>query len=809
MKKSKTIRKAASNLSSINYKTFFEDISIGLYRSAPEGTILKCNPAMLQMFHFQTIEALKQFNLREKGYLNPKRKNDFNRLLKENGVLNHFISQWKCLDGTILYIEESAKAFYDSSGKMMYYEGVMEDITQNIKIENELKKERERAHQLYNIVPSALFTIDRKCRVTSINKKALQILEYEENEIIGQNCSLFAISPCDEICGLFNKEMEKPIIGADGKVKTKSGKVIMVSKSAQLICDSEGNILGGIESFEDISARKKIENDLKMAKEEAEASASHLERATVKANEAALQAQLANAAKSEFLANMSHEIRTPMNGVIGMTSLLLNSVLTPEQLEFVKTIRTSGEALLTIINDILDFSKIESGKMELELNNLFIQECVEEACELLANKASEKKLELVYFIEPDVPDAVLGDVTRLRQILVNLVNNAVKFTEKGEVGVFVTNEGWENDSVTIQFEVRDTGIGIPKLKIKQLFNSFSQVDASTTRKYGGTGLGLAISKKLSEMMGGKMWVESEEGLGTSFFFTLNSSAAEAPDREYLTNPSPLLKDKAILIIDDNWVNRELIYTQCKSWKMKPKTAASAIKAKELLGKARQKFFAIIIDKKMPGTGEFQLAEELINSGSVSNAHLLLLGSVSYKDEERKFINQYFKGNLLKPVKKSSLYHALLSMVKNNSNSRLKDEQTIFDKNLGKKHPLRILLAEDNLVNQKVADRMLSKLGYHIDIVSNGQEAVESVSNFKYDLVLMDIQMPEMDGVEAAKLIKKEISPKNKPMIIAMTAHALKGDRDKYIQLGMDGYISKPVKSEELIHTLKSIGSTIR
>ncbi len=653
-----------------------------------------------------------------------------------------------------------------------------------------------------------VFWMGRDARFTYVNDAACRSLGYTREELLAMTVhDIDPDFPAEVWSAHWRDLRERGSFIVESRHRAKDGRVFPVELAINYM-QFEGKEYN-CAFARDITERKLAETELLQAHKEMGKTNRRLEEAIKSANLLALQAEVANVAKSEFLANMSHEIRTPMNGVIGMTGLLMETELTPEQQEYARTIHASADALLSLINDILDFSKIEAGQLELEVLDFDLRTTVEDVADMLAMRANDKGLEFSFLIHPDVPALVRGDPGRVRQILINLTGNAIKFTEQGEVHIRVAVDEEAEHQARVRFSVTDTGIGVPLNRHDRLFKSFSQIDASITRRYGGSGLGLAISKQLVDMMGGEIGFESQEGKGSTFWFAVDLEKQPKGQKPEKVLPEDI-REARILVVDDHATNRLVFREMLRSWGCRFDEATDGAQGLERLDQARKggdPFRIALIDMQMPGMDGKTLGQKIKEDPGLRDTRLVMLTSVGSRGDSAELQRIGFTAYLTKPIKVSQLYDCLVTVLGVTQEETGKQSQQIITRHTlreAKKRRLRILVAEDNVVNQKVALRILQKLGYRADAVADGQEAVTALRTIPYDLVLMDVQMPDMNGFEATRLIRDAESRvlRHDIPIIAMTAHALKGDREKCLEAGMNDYLSKPVTALALNEVLE-------
>jgi PAS domain S-box-containing protein len=682
---------------------------------------------------------------------------------------------------------------------------VTRDVTERHRSEAALRSSRAMLRSVLDALPDAVITVDATDTVLDANPAVARVLGRDAEAIVGTRFSDFAVPPRyrDEHRSKLARYVEEGHVGSLGQrlrlfVIHADGASVPADLTVLPVPSTDGEPVFLIH-LSDLRDREAAAEALMAARE-----------AALEARDAA---EAATRAKSEFLANMSHEIRTPMNGVIGMTSLLLGTPLDAEQRDFVETVRTSGDALLTIINDILDFSKIEAGMLSIEDEPFDVRQTVESALDVVNQSAADKGIELVYIVADDVPEAVQGDVTRVRQVLVNLLSNAVKFTPTGSICVRITADppgAPVGSRMRLRVAVEDTGIGIAPEKLGAIFESFSQADASTTRQFGGTGLGLTICRRLVEMMGGEIGVESEPGVGSTFRFSVAVAVAVSEQQVFLRTEHPALDGRRVLVIDDHPVNRDILTRYAARWNMTAEAVdggAAGLAALDRAAAAGVPFSAVLLDMQMPDMDGIAVAQAIraraAGAPGCAAPVMIMLTSINRDAALRRAAaDAGVAAVLYKPTRPAQLYDALVAAF--DGARRPAETAWITRATPDAPAPLRILVAEDNAVNQKVAVRLLERLGFGADVVANGLEAVASVRRQPYDVVLMDVQMPEMDGLDATRHIRAEGGPHAQPVIVALTANAMEGDRERCLDAGCDAYLSKPVSFDALGETLRSV-----
>ncbi|TAM80281.1 MAG: response regulator [Acidobacteria bacterium] len=672
-----------------------------------------------------------------------------------------------------------------------------EILRQRIRNQNTLLQEwarreialKNQYEELFENANDIIYTTDLEGNFTSINKEAERVTGYSRKEVLGANVSNYIPDEYDGVVRqmLKHKLREKAPATYSMEFVTRSGRRMPIEISSRLIYEN-GKPVGVQGIARDISERKRVELERRSAQEAAEA---------------------ANRAKSEFLANMSHEIRTPLNGVLGMTELALNTRLNEEQREYLTLVKSSGETLLTVINDILDFSKIEAGRLDVNPIDFELRDSLGDTLKTLSLRAHEKGLEMALHVAHDVPYRIYADPTRLRQIVVNLVGNAIKFTDAGEVVLHVVMESQAEHEMVLHFTVADTGIGIPPEKQEMIFAPFTQADSSARRRYGGTGLGLTISFQLTGLLGGRLWVESTEGKGSNFHFTIRCRPATSEAEDAAPTGSVNLRGLPALVVDDNATNRRLLEELLSHWGMKPAVADGGWTGLETMRQAKAAgtpFPLVLIDSSMPVMDGFTLAEQIKEDPTLSAATIMMLTSGGQRGDAARCRKLGIAAYLHKPVKESNLLQAIM-LARSPGRRHARDAELITRHTLRQEQrKLRILLVEDDMINRRLAERLLKKAGHYVNSVPNGRKAVEALQLSgldSVDVVLMDVQMPEMDGVEATAAIRElEKGTSHRLPIVAMTAHAMKGDRSRFLKAGMDGYIAKPIQGRELVTVIE-------
>jgi PAS domain S-box-containing protein len=748
------------------------------------GRVELANPAFHELFGYSPDETYGKplDDLIAAGDLKVEATAIYQDILARKTI--HRTSQRRRKDGSLVDVEiHGVPLLIDGKPRGSF--ALYQDISHRIRVEKAVRESEERFRTLSEAAPVGIFCADANGQLLYLNNRLAEMTGRAAGEVLG-NGWITSIHPEDRE-GVKKVWCAGNAMGMELKDEcrflTPEGHVNWVEWQTRVLHGPDGSFQGFVGVIEDVTKRRAAEQRLLEAKKAAEA---------------------ANLAKSEFLANMSHEIRTPLNGVMGMTDLALETELTPEQREYLSTVKMSADSLLTVINDILDFSKIEAGKIDLDVLDFDLRDCLEGALKTLALRADEKGLELLCEVAPEVPELARGDSNRLRQVIVNLVGNAIKFTNEGEVALKVQLDAIEGGDRILEFIVSDTGIGIPPEKQALIFEPFSQADTSTTRKYGGTGLGLTISSRLVEMMGGRIWVESLVGRGTQFHFTIRLAVVDARDIDIGKIASPeLLRNVKVLVVDDNRTNLRILEGMVKRWEMKPTSVEGGEEALAHLSTARtagEPFGLILMDMHMPKMDGFSLVANIRRRPELSTITIMMLTSAGHRGDAARCQELGVAAYLLKPIRQSELREAIarvlgakeqegaIPLITRYSLQDARDPAT----------SLRVLLAEDNAVNQRLTVRLLEKRGHKVVVAGNGREALEALEKERFDLVLMDVQMPEMDGLAATVAIREKENGTNTHLpVVALTAHAMKGDRERCLAAGMDGYLSKPIRPPEL------------
>jgi len=790
-------------------QALLENVGIGIALISPQMEILELNR---QMRHWFPKVDPAQKPICYRAYNDPPRDTpcDYCPTIRtlQDGQVHESVAETSGGD-TLRHYRIVSSAIRGEDGKVVAAIEMVDDITESKRAERELRRLAMIAEQ----AAEGIAVASLEGVLQYVNAAWAQMHGYEPEEMIGKHLSVCHNKEQLELDVIpFNEQVARDgyRTGEVGHVR-RDGTPFPTRMIVTVFRDEAGVPTGLIGFASDITHQKQAEDSLAAAYRGLEEVNEELRRAIDQTNQLAIEAEMANVTKSQFLANMSHEIRTPMNAIVGMVELALDTKLTAEQREYLITVKDSAESLLGLLNDVLDVAKIEAGKLELETIDFHLRDSLSDALKTLAIRAHQKGLELAFEVDPDVPDVLVGDPMRLRQIVTNLVGNAIKLTAEGQVVVHASTESESEERACLHFSVTDTGIGIPAEKRDAVFAAFEQADGSATRRYGGTGLGLAICVQLVTAMGGRIWLESEVGKGSTFHFSVAlgvPKSAPAP-----LHPQPVnLQGMSALVVDDNATNRRILEQMLTNWEMKPQAVdggREAISAMKEAARSGHPFVVLLVDVQMPGMDGFSLVERMRQEAEVGNPAILMLTSSGQRGDAARCRELGISAYLTKPVKQSELWDALMLIF--GAQVMGEDASPLITRHLLRENRrrLRILLAEDNAVNQKVAVRMLEKRGHYVTVVGNGTEALAAVESQPFDLVLMDVQMPEMDGLEATAAIREQEKTSGQHLpIIAMTAHAMEGDRERCLAAGMDGYVPKPVASHELFAAIDGLAAGI-
>ncbi len=772
--------------------TLIQTSPVGIIVHDPDRVVTLANPAFCEIFGYSEQECLgrKVEELIVQPGAEPAFLANIQRIA--DGAVFQGSMKRRRKDGSLVDVELHANRLV-VDGKYCGAFALFQDITKRVEAETALRESEEIFRTLCAAAPVGVFRTNEEGSVVYANERLLEIHGQTMEQVRGPN--LHANIHPDDVERVMasrhlNIEHQDRFFDQYRYVKP-SGEVVWVGVHGGPLLTPDGRPQGFVGVIEDITSVREAHEQMREAKEAADA---------------------ASRAKSEFLANMSHEIRTPMNGIIGMTELALDTELDPSQREYLNAVKYSADSLLTVINDILDFSKIEVGKLSLDPIEFSLRDHLGQAMKILAARAHEKGLELACFVPPELPDFVVSDPVRLRQVVFNLIGNAIKFTEKGEVVLRVELESQDDEGTTLHFAVSDTGIGIPPEKQQLIFEPFAQADTSTTRRYGGTGLGLSICSRLIGMMNGRLWLESEIGRGTTFHFTARFGTASVSPASAGADPG-ILENMRVLIVDDNATNRQILEKTVGHWRMKPASAAGAEVGLSLLNEAQAggaPFGLMLVDCHMPDIDGFMLVERMRGIAELRDVPAVMLTSGGQRGDGQRCKELGIAAYLIKPVLPSDLLEALLRVLGPRSDAA-KPLPLITRHSLREARTrLRVLLAEDNLVNQRLAVRLLEKEGHSVVVAPDGAKALEALEVQQFDIILMDVQMPVMDGVEATAAIRERERGSGAHIpIVAMTAHAMAGDRQRFLSLGMDGYVSKPIHSRDLYDAIENVFASSR